>query len=315
MKLYSPIYYQIKQALSVITLPVLIYVPFSASAAEHNHQIQTEFSLETGLEYDSKLTIVELDQLKDESDTAVKLAAKAKLNWQPTDKLAGKVSYSYSDKAYQTYDEFDLSIQQLSGELGYDFSVAKLGAYYVLADAELADKSFLSLEQTSVFASKLINNRHYLRAAVNFSEKELDDFAGRNSDGTGYSLDYFLFLNQAKSYWSAGVWKDEQDAQLNEFDYQENGLKGAFSHGFSAVGFEQNLQLGIHYLTRDYQYVTPLIGETRNDSRRILKASWKINFNDYLGLKTQLEQASYQSNLASADYNEQLASVHLIATF
>ncbi|MCU4677076.1 hypothetical protein N7931_15690 [Catenovulum sp. 2E275] len=277
--------------------------------------LKANFDLESGVEYDSKLTVVELDQLKEEADIALKFAAKAKFNWQATQKLTVKGGYTYSNKDYKMYDEFDLIIHQLSAEANYDFSVIKLGALHYLSKAELAGEDFLNLNQSSLFLSKLMDNKHYLRFSINFTDKKLDDFSSRNSIGKGYSADYFLFENQAKSFFSISIHTDKQSADSTQFNYYEQGINTKMSHQFDRFSLPQKIQLSVSYWHRDYTEITPLIGRKRDDKKQGAELSWFINLNEYITLHNKLEYADYHSNLNTADYHEYLASIQVKAAF
>lgn len=280
-----------------------------------SESIHTNFSLSSGLEYDSQLSVIELDQLTEQSDTAVKFKGKANLNWQASPSVQVKAGYAYSTKQYQKYDEFDLTINQISADVSKNLSHFKLGTQYFLADADLADKSFLKLQQASLYGSKLINNRYFFRLATHFKHKSFAQVSQRDANAIGASADGFIFFNQAKSFVSMSLSTDSQSANDKTFDYDEFRLQNQYSHQYQVWGLTQKIQLALSYLERDYQHVTPSIAQKRFDIRQSAHLLWQLNLNSIFSLHTKLEYADYQSNIASADYTEQLASVSLKAGF
>lgn len=292
-----------------LAISLLSFNAFSEQA------VKTDFSLSSGLEYDSQLSVVELDRLTEQSDTALILKGKANLSWQASPDVTVKAGYGYSSKSYQEYDEFDLTINQLSADVNKKLSHFTLGANYFYADADLADKSFLKLQQASFYGSKLINNRYFFRVASNFKHKAFAQFSQRDANNIGGSVDSFIFFNQAKSFVSFNLSIDSQSANDKVFDYQEFSLQNQYSHQYQAWGLKQKVQLKLNYLERDYQHLTPSLAQKRFDVRQSAQLLWQLDLNSTFTVNTQLEYADYQSNLASADYVEHLASLSLKAGF
>ena len=72
----------------------------------------TKFELETGAEYDSNLSVIELDKSSSEGDWSALANARLNSQWQATDKTKVKGGLSYSSKTYRDFREFDLVIKQ-----------------------------------------------------------------------------------------------------------------------------------------------------------------------------------------------------------
>jgi hypothetical protein len=274
-----------------------------------------KFEFETGAEYDSNLSVIELDQNSSEGDWSI--LAKANINgqWQATDKVKLKAGAGYSSKTHQDYSEFNLAITQAFVDASYDFQPITLGISYHHADAELDNQDFLTLQQRSVYVSRLINQTIFLRAAINDQDKDFPNTTGRNAGNRGFSGDAFFFFNQGQTFFTLGISNEKENTEINEFDYDAINVRSSVSHQFSLWNKKNRVQLGWRFDNRDYSTVTELIDAKRQDERRITTLEWELETNNWLSLIGKLESGNYHSNLASADYSETISSVTLKARF
>jgi len=302
MKIFMPF------ALSLISLGI-----YSSSGYADNSGVDIEVS--AGAEYDTNLNVIELDKNSNENDVAAVLNAKIDGQWQATDKLNLSGGYAFSGKKYQDNNAYNLVIHQLSADAGYDIGLLTAGATYHFAKAELKGKSFLDLTQGSLYVSKLMNNRFYLRAATNWQEKTFQGFADRNATNAGLSGDAFLFFNEGKTFITAGISTEKENARVAQYDYKGMNFKSRVSHKFPLLGKEHKVQLGYRHLKRDYSGVTPEIKAERYDKGYTLDASWELSLTKNLAVETKIEHGKYDSNFAAADYSENRVAVLLKARF
>lgn len=270
--------------------------------------------LEAGTEFDSNLSVVELDQYSTESDWAALLNARLNGRWKASDNLDLKAGYSYLTKTYQDNESFDLAIQQMHVDASYQFKMLTLGASHHHADAKLAERDFLQLQQTSLYASRLFNNRIFLRAAANYQEKEFPGNAERNARNTGIAGDVFVFFAQGKTFVVAGFTNEEENASQHQFDYDALSLRASINHKLPVWGKASKVQLGIRYHERDYaaNAQTKIV---RADHHRSAAIDWEIYLTSKITATSKIERGDYESNFAAADYSETLASVTFAATF
>lgn len=301
-----------------------LYFPILISAMGFAHSLYAEspkgsIRLEAGTEYDSNLSVVELDQYSAQSDWAALLNARLNGHWKPSDKLDFKAGYSYLTKTYQDNESFDLAIKQMFADASYNFDVFTLGASYHNADAELAKRDYLQLQQTSLSVSRLFNNCIFVRAAANYQDKDFPGNAERNSHNTGVAGDVFVFFQQGNTFVAAGFTREEEDAAQNQFNYDALSLRASINHKLSVWGKASKLQLGMRYHDRDYSAVIPDTDNERNssrsDSHRVANIEWEMYLTPKITATSKIERGNYESNFAAADYSETLASVTFAVTF
>lgn len=268
-----------------------------------------------GLEQDSNVNIVELDQSSNQSDIAALLGVKVDKKWQANKKLSLSAGYALTAKKYQNYAEYDLVLHQLSADVNYAWEPLTLGASYHFADANVNKNNFLVLQQTSLYASKLINQKIYLRAAVNLQDKKFAAHNERNAKNIGFTGDAFLFFNDGKTFVALGVSNEDENAKLHELDYAAKTVKARLSHHYLLWNKQQKFHLGTRHLTRDYAGVNAEINQERYDSAQVSDAEWEINFTPMFAAAVKLEYSQYNSNLPSAQYSETRTSMTLKARF
>ncbi len=282
---------------------------FCLQAAESDFKLDAELDL--GMEYDSNLTVEELDRSTSTSDTALLLRGKLDGQWQASDKLSLRGGYSYLSRNYRDHSEFDLAIHQLYGDLSYEFEPATLGASHHYARARLDGSDLLDLHQTSLYASRLFDQRIFLRLAADFRDKQFDDRDARDAQSEGLSSDVYVFFNRARTYVSAGISGESEDAKGAEFDYDGWTLKSKVSHKFPLAEKTTQLSLAYRFEDRQYDHLHPLIGNERDDTRHTAKLEWEVGLNDHVAVISSLEYRDFHSNLESVDYTKNLASLAL----
>jgi len=287
----------------------------NAALAQDADGFSVSGSVSGGVEYNSNVSITELESATGESDTAAIAEAALDLNWRPADRLSLDAGYSYSGSRYSDFDAFDLDLHLLYADVSYEFDSFSLGTNYYFADANLGGDDFLTLKQYSLYAGKLFTDQLYLRGALNFSDKSFDNFPQRNAKSDGLSMDLFWFFNQGRSTLVFGYAHEDEDARERAFSYAANTLRLRYSNRFTVDGKNAEFQLGMRAQDRDYRGISPEIGVRRGDRQYVGDARVEVSLNSYLAISAKLERADFRSNLASADYAENRASVSLKLAF
>lgn len=272
-------------------------------------------SLEAGAEYNSNVSVSELESASGESDMAGTLDASLDMHWNPAERVSVDAGYSFTSRQYDDFDAFDLDMHLLYGDISYEFDPFTVGANYYFADAELGGDDFLTLKQNSLYVGKLFYERWHLRGALNFSEKDFDGFGARDANTEGLSLDAFWFFNQGMSTLVFGFAYDDEDTRADQFAYEADTVRTRFTHRFNWSGRESYLQLGGRAHFRNYKAITPGVGVARDDKQYVLDASVEVKLMPWLAVTGQVERGDYRSRLASADYTENRIRAGLKVSF
>lgn len=285
-----------------------------------------------GYQYDSNVTVDELNASADRSDEAWIFDAGLEGVFKPSKPLAVTLGYSLSGSRYRNLDQFDQDIHLLSADVSYDFEPVTVGASYHYSFATLGADPFLEFQRRSVYLGKMLGESVYLLASLQDKDKDFDNSDVRDADIRGVSADAFLFFNRSQSHVSLGLDGDREDADSDAFDNDLFRVRLALVHRFEMAGNDSRFRLGWRYEDRDYDRVTvsssdPLLTdrltgnlgerstENRADTAYIVEASWRIGLNEVFSLEPSISRGKYTSNVNSADYEKTVAGVSLRAGF
>lgn len=295
----------------LLSLVAAIVCTNATLASGEPAQTKLDAELDVSLEYNSSLAVEELDRATNEGDTAALVNGKLNGQWGITDRSTLQGGYSYLLKNYQDNNDFDMAIHQLSVDGSHDFDLLTVGANHFFAKAELDGDDFLDLNQSSIYGSKLFDQRIFVRAAADFRDKEFDDRPERNADSQGLGSDVYVFFNNAKTYVSVGINGEREDARAAELNYDGLTFKSKVSNKFQVMDRNSQLALSYRYVDRDYDNTDPLIGSARRDRRHTTRLEWEVELIPHLDVVSAVEYGDYSSNLDSADYSDTKALLAL----
>lgn len=301
----------------------LLVLPVATQAATLGGHV------ETGIEYDSNLTVNELDQASGKSDQALVVGAGAEASGQPLENLTLTGTYDFTSRRYQSYESFDQDIHLASVDLSYQIDSVTLGASHYYSYATLASESFLDYNRSSLYVGKQMDDDVYVMASLLSKRKSFDQSEARDARTRGVSLDGFFFYNQSRTLFVLGLDGDDENASSDAYDYRMVAGRARLKHRFSVSGHDNTFQLGVRYEARDYDEpvssvqdpVFPVFGpgvtssEPRSDRIVTADVSWAVGLTDWLTTKATLERIDYRSTLDSADYDKTVASLTLRADF
>lgn len=268
-----------------------------------------------GAEYDSNITVLELDTISNRSDVAALVDFSAAYAARPSERLSVDVGYHFSDRLHEDFDQYDVRIHRGSAELGFDFDAFDAGATFQYADASLAGDGFLVLKQTSPYVSRLFGERLFQRFAYVRTDKDFARNPGRDTDAHALSSDTYVFVDGLTTYLSFGYRYDTEDAVEPQFDYEGHRLKAQLSKRIPVAGRELRLRAALRVQMRRYDYPTPSIGEPRREDRWRLEASAELPITDSLTGSFGYTRSDNRSNLPVLDFAENVVSAGLRASF
>lgn len=287
----------------------------AAQTGGKREDIELSGSLAMGAEHNNNLSIAELESASGRSDTALTFDGGANLRWTPSPGMTLEGGYNYTMSRYQDIDSYDLDLHLLFADLSRELGSYTIGGNYYRAMAKLGGDDFLDLDQYSLYAGKLFGEQWYLRAALNFSEKDFDSFNQRDADNDGFSMDLYHFFNQGRSNLMFGYAREHEDTRGPSFDYDADTLRLRLNHRMTLASHTATLQLGYRYQDRDYASITPSIGMPRDDNQRVADASIEVELVEALSLVSRIEHGDYRSRLPSADFTDRRVSFQLKYSF
>lgn len=268
-----------------------------------------------GYQYDSNVNIRELDQNTERADQALVIDAQLGLQWRPWQAFEVKAGIHHSNYAYQQFDEFDLAITTINGDISYDLDWVKLGVSRHHAKAKLAAEDFLRYQQDSFYLSRIWGQQWFTRLAYDAIDKRFANLSERDATADAVSADIYWFTESAKSFITAGYSYHDERATNPQFDYTGTSVRVRWQTQAPLWGREHTWQLGWQLEQRDYLQSMPDETFARTEQRHTVSAKWQIPLNDSFQLIPQLDYVDNQSNFADADYQETTASLNLKVQF
>ena len=273
------------------------------------------FELSAGVESDSNVSVSELDQNTRSGDTALRLRAEVDFETQLSEQTELKLGYTFSDKSFDEFSNFDLQTHLASATLSHDFDVVKLGLTARYIDAHLGGEGFQSFTQVSPHISGFASKKLFLRGAYTLSDKSFDIQTTRDADVHTLDLDAYYFIDGSKRYVSLGLERETSDAVDSQFSYDGFGFNLRFTQRFDFRGQRARARAGWRFETRDYDGITPSLGTQREDDRNRFQAELELPLNESLFVALDYEYGDFSSNLPSADYDQHVFTARLGVRF
>lgn len=264
-----------------------------------------------GIEYDSNISVEELDANTTRSDHAVLLDLDLGYKKRLTNELDVGIGYSLSQSLYDELDQFDIQTHMLSGNLKYDFGHTSAGVNYYYADSTLDRDDYLTLSQINPFLSHYFTKKWFGRAAYSYSDKKFDGRADRDAQVDAYSGDLYYFIEGAKHYLMVGYKFRQDDAESARFDYDGHQFKLRWVKRLSLMERESKLRMGYVYERRDYDDISSAGMEQRQDDRQRWSADLEFPVYQQGFVRLEYEYSDYDSNIDSLTYTQHIAGLRI----
>jgi len=286
-----------------------------ASEATPAPKSSVSVELKAGLESDSNVSVSEIDNVTNVGDVAALLEVGLAYQASLSSKTGLRLGYDFSQSAYQDFKAFDLQTHLAAVELTRKFGDIDTGVAYRYIHAALDGNAFLTMQQISPSASVMIGKKAMVRGAYTYSDKTFDGRPTRDAHNHAGTADLYYFFKGSDAYVSGGVKVARETAQDNQFSYASGGMKLRGVRRFTALGRKISTQLVWQGEDRKYKGITPAIAAARHDRRSVISASAEIALVSSVFAVISYETGVYTSNLASADYDQQVASLKVGTRF
>jgi hypothetical protein len=310
--------------LTILTSPIL------AVAAE---SLTWSGSLATEREYDSSVSLDQVDDVSRESDYSSQLKWALGGKWQAHKNWQLAANYQGRQRAYDQFSEYDLEQHHLTLSSKVTFSGVGYSYRHDGVTAQIDGDDFLNFSQSTVAIDKVFDSSFFLRAALSKNTKDFIQVEERNATATVIGLDSLAFFNRGKSHVGFNVSVENEIADASEYDNKTGNVSMAYQHKFTEAYLPTTFTSSISYGRKHYDSFviatqiaeeTFPVGlpadatsdnETRVDGRTQWTTSLDIALNDWLGLMLKATYINNDSNYAAVDYNERQMSAGISASF
>lgn len=272
-----------------------------------------KLSVSAGLEYDDNISVPSLDQTTGKSDVAAVFDFSASYTPIKNDTTELELNYDIYQSLHDTFDDFDLQIHTLSALGSWEVNEFDTGLAYsysrvYLGGSELYGSNTIT---PSIGFSGLQDWYHL--ASYAYQDKNFFSISGRDAQQNSITLDNYFFFMDNQAYFSLKIRGEDEDAKDAQLDYQGALMRAGLSIPVSDYGF--TLKASYQHYWRDYDNTTISIGEKRDDEQDLVNVDLIKPLSKDIDIKLSYEYTNAKSNLPSADYNGNVASVNFMMDF
>ena len=223
-----------------------------------------------------------------------------------------EVGYDFYQTAYFDLSEFNLQIHGFSIDGTHEVGPGDLSLGYRYNLSTLGGDRFLDIHEARLGYGISISPSIYSTLTPRFLAK---NFEATDRDALQGAIlwDNFIFFGESGTYLRIGARPQLEDARAPEFDYWGVSGVAALHVPFGTALGRALVDLSYRFQFRDYQSVTPSIGEKRDDRIHVARARLEHSIVKDIRLRLEYEYTLSDSNLPSVDYRQNV--VALTATF
>ncbi len=273
----------------------------------------TTWTLEAGagLEYDTNVSVSEVDLSSGESDYALTADFQIGVRQRFSERTQGSLTYDISQSNYREFSRVDRLTHFLGADLNTEIGGASAGisAYYI--DSRLDGDGFLSFLRVSPALSGFVSQRWFARGAYVYSERSIDERPRRNALTHAGEIDLYYFHRGLRSYANVGYRYRDEEAVADEFDFGAHSFKLRYIRRFDLFGRQAKAEAALRYELRDYRNDEPTIEEPRNDDRLRWKLDFEIPVSSHFTWQWYYSYGDYTSNLPRADFTQTIVGTRL----
>ena len=284
----------------------------SAIAADAKPATRWGAEVGVGVEYDSNVSVEEVDTATNEGDYALTVDAGVEMQHDFNDTTELGLTYDFSQSAYDKFSQVDRQTHILGADLGLDFKSVDpaLSVFYIVS--RLDGGKFLDLYRASPSISGFLAKKWFARGAYAYSDKTIHEREGRDAKTNSGEGDLYYFRRGLRSYFNLGYRYRNENARSDRYDYISNSIKLRYIHRFEIFSRLSKLELAWRFENRQYGSDESNFGTKRDDDRNRWRIDYEIPLVEQAAIQFFWGYANYQSNYAPADYDQNLVGTRFI---
>jgi hypothetical protein len=230
-------------------------------------------------------------------------------------KIEFETGYDFYQSVYS--DVKELNLQTHSPHVSASWSAwgitPTVGYYYI--HSSLGGEDFLDLHRGRLGGSRLLVPWWYATLSWDIQGRIFAEQTGRNGVRNALVIENLFFFFERRF---TGVlnWRLEgQDTDAPEFEFLGNVLRIEIRGPARVRGYEGRFEIGYEFLDRNYQNITPSIGEEREDRRHTFRMGLRAPIVRYVDGVFDYHHIDSQSNLPSQEYDENIVTLRAEVAF
>lgn len=299
---------------SLCALLVVMATGVGSADAQQNDGKNWNLSGSFGLQYDDNVTVDQTDNSTNLSDEAAVIELSGLYRPAFGREVGLELGYDFSQSLYNEQTNFNLQSHNLSAYVERQFGETDASLNYIYARTLLGGHDFLSLHSLTPSLGRSLTDRWYANLRYAYYNKDfirdVDD--RRDANTHSVTFDNFLFFMSGKAHVSLGYRIESENTRGPEFDYLGHFFHIRLKSPIPADRLSRwnpRGELGFEYGIKDFDNVTPSIGTRRDDDRSTVTLNLIADLTDHAVIRLEYRYIDANSNLASADYTENIVTL------
>jgi len=268
-----------------------------------------------GIEYDDNITVSEQDLSSNLGDVVYNFDFSGSYKVINTKKNTWEAGYSFFQSIHDDLSTFDLQSHTFSLNGSHKFKKLKLGVHSNYSRTTLGNDDFLEIYSISPNVGIFLIPKLYTIANYAYKYTHFFDIPSRDSQNHGLGLDNFYFFLEGKSYLLLSYRLEHVNARGDQFDFLRNFVTAKVKYPLKDLGWGTQLDLSYKFFIKDYNNITPSIGEERRDVRHAIQFGITQPVYKNLEAKLKYKYIREESNLPTSDFKENIASLVFSLSF
>lgn len=285
------------KVLSRCLCAAIVCIPTTAFAQE------VSLELEAGTFYDSQLVVEDVDLQQSEGDFGFRLGADLEVTAVDTESVDLELGYRFGQTLYSDFSQFDLQSHVGDVRVTTRVAGARLGLRYAYSDFNLGGDGLLSSHTLTPSVSGFVSDGLYVRGFYTYSDKDFDTSDGRDAELHQLGLSAFKFYADNAGFFSLRGHYEEEEAFDPQFSFDGFNLTAEVRVPLGTRD-DPHFDVSASYRSRDYDGITPSIGEPRDEDRLRGEVEFVFPLNERFWLEADYRYTDRSSNLPTADYVE-----------
>ena len=273
-----------------------------------------KFTGSVGFEHDDNVTVDEVNLATSKSDNAVIIEFSADNMIHADDKHEVEIGYDLYQSLYNSYDEFDLQSHSIYLDGSRKYNNFDLGLNYRYNYNTLGDNKFFGSHSLRPSIWYSISDSWFLDTYYQYEDKKFYKNSDRDADKNTIGLINYLFITPDDML-IIGADLNDENTKGDEFDYDGYSFSISYEKTFNINAKEVTISVGYDYENRDYNHITPSIGEKRDDTREDFSMDIEYPINKLFSTVFYYQHINSDSNLESSDYDENIFGMKLEAKY
>ncbi|MEQ8516323.1 MAG: surface lipoprotein assembly modifier [Chromatocurvus sp.] len=284
-----------------------------AAASDQSTDFKRTWSATVGAgrEYDSNVSVSEVDASSGESDYAWTLDLGVGVNQSLGQKTDLALNYDFSQSQYDEFPFVDRQTHIVGANLSTDLTSTKAGlsAYYI--NSRLDGDPFLEYLRLSPSLSGFLSKRWFARGAYVYAERTISDRNDRDADTHSLEGDLYYFHRGLRSYFNIGYRYRDENTVLDALDFTSHGIKLRYIRRFNVLGTQAKGEISWRYEERRYLSPDPVIEAKRSDDRGRFKLDLEVPLGERATLQWYYSYGDFASNLPRADFTQTIVGTRV----